>query len=117
MTIQERASRGVMILDLDGRLTIETVPEARLADTVRSLLQAGRKQIVLNLACVPRVDTAGLCAIIEAFVTTRRQEGTLKLLNVSAHVREVLRVTRLLTIFEAYDSEADAVASFGVVVS
>ena len=113
MTIEERASGSVIVLDVEGRMTIETLSDMPLVVKVRRLLQEGRKQIVVNLEGVPRIDTTGLCAIVEAYITTKRQGGSLKLLHLKAHVREVLAITRLLTILEAYDSEADAVASFG----
>ena len=113
MTIEERASGGVTILDVRGRLTIEVLTDMALANKVRQLLQDGRKQIVLNLEAVPYVDTSGLCNIVEAYITSKRQGGSLKLLHLTAHVRELLVITRLLTIFDAYDSEAAAVASFG----
>jgi len=61
----------------------------------------------------PYVDTIGLCNIVEAYITTQRQGGALKLLHLTAHVREMLMITRLLTVLEAYDSEPEAVASFG----
>jgi anti-sigma B factor antagonist len=117
MTIEERVSGGAMVLDVEGRMTIETLGEIPLAVTVRRLLQDGRKDLVLNLKGVPRLDTTGLCALVEAYVTLRRQGGSLKLLHLTPHVREVLRVTRLLTILEAYESEAEAVASFGSAIS
>ena len=113
MTIEERASGSVIILDVRGRMTTEVLPDMVLADKVRQLLQRGRNQIVLNLEGVPYVDTSGLCNIVEAYITTKRQNGSLKLLRLTAHVRELLMTTRLLTIFEAYESEAAAVASFG----
>ena len=113
MTIEERASGGVTILDVRGRMTIEALKDMLLADRVRQLLQRGRNWIVLNLEGVPYADTSGLCNIVEAYITTKRQGGSLKLLHLSAHVREVLLITRLLTIFEVYQSEAVAVASFG----
>jgi anti-sigma B factor antagonist len=113
MTIGERVSGAVTILDVRGRLTIEVVRDMSLAERVRALLQAGHKQIVLNLEGVSYVDTMGLSNIVEAYIATSRQNGSLKLLHLTAHVREVLVITRLLTVFEAYDSEADAVASFG----
>ena len=116
MTIEERASGSVMVLDVDGRLTIEALSDMPLTN-VRRLLQEGRKQILLNLENVPNVDTTGICNIVEAYVTTRRQGGSLKLLHLTAHVRAVLAITRLLTILDAYESEADAVASFGSAVS
>ncbi len=112
MTIEERTSGGVTILDVRGRVTIEEVGDMLLANRVRQLLQKGRTQIVLNLENVPYVDTTGLCNILEAYITTTRQEGSLKLLSPTAHVRQLLAVTRLLTVFDVYDSEADAIASW-----
>ena len=113
MTIEERASGAVTILDVQGRMTIEDLKGMLLADRVRQLLQQGRDRIVLNLQGVPYTDTSGLCNIVEAYITSKRQGGSLKLLHLTAHVRELLVITRLLTIFDAYDSEAAAVASFG----
>ena len=113
MTIEERACGDVTVLDVRGRMTIEVLSDMLLADRVRQLLQRGRNQIVLNLEGVPYVDTSGLCNIVEAYITTRRQEGSLKLLRLTAHVRELLVITKLLTIFDVYESEAAAVASFG----
>ena len=112
MTIDERASGGVTVLDVRGRMTIESVGDMLLADTVRQQLDKGRTQILLNLEGVPYVDTTGLCNIVEAYVTTTRRGGFLKLLNPAGHVREVLTVTRLSTVLEIFLSEADAVASF-----
>jgi anti-sigma B factor antagonist len=117
MTIEERRFGEATILKIDGRLTIEAMTDSRLADTVRRLIAEGRKQIVLDLAGVPRVDTTGVCAIVEAYITTKRQGGSVKLLSLTSRVREVLTVTRLLTILEAYESEDDAVASFGPLAS
>lgn len=117
MTIKERAAGGVVVLDVDGRMTTEALGEMPLATRVRRLLLDGRKQILLNLEGVPYVDTTGVCNIVEAYVATKRQGGFLKLLHLSAHVRTVLSVTRLLTILDTYDSEADALASFGSAVS
>ena len=113
MTIEERASGGVTILDVRGRMTFEVLWDMLLAKRVRQLLKEGHKRILLNLEGVPYVDTTGVCNVVEAYVATRRQNGFLKLLHLTPHVREVLTVTRLLSVFEAYDAEADAVASFG----
>ena len=113
MTIEERVSGAVTILDVRGRMTAEVLADMFLAEKVRPLLQAGQKQILLNMQGVPYLDTTGLCNIVEAYIATRRQGGSLKLLHLATYVREMLMITRLLTIFEAYESEADAVASFG----
>ena len=113
MTIQERTSGNVTIFDVRGRMTIEDLGDMALAQRVRSRVQDGCSRILLDLEGVPYVDTTGLCNIIEAYITTQRQGGSLKLLLLARHVRELLTVTKLLTVFEAYDSEADAIASFG----
>jgi len=113
MTIRERTSGAAIILDVDGRMTIETVNDRPLTIKVRRLLQEGQKRILVNLKGVPYLDTSGLCDIVEGYVTVKRQGGALKLLHPAAHVRTVLATTRLLTILEAYDSESAAIASFG----
>jgi anti-anti-sigma factor len=112
MTIDERPSGAAIVLDVDGRMTIEVLYDRPLTVRARRLLQEGQKRILVNLKRVPYVDTAGLCDIVEAYVATRRQGGALKLLHPAPHVRAVLTTTRLLTILEAYDSESDAIASF-----
>ena len=113
MTIRERTSGAAIILDVDGRMTIETVNDRPLTIKVRRLLQEGQKRILVNLKGVPYLDTSGLCDIVEGYVAVKRQGGALKLLHPAAHVRTVLATTRLLTILEAYDSESAAIASFG----
>ena len=112
MTIDERSSGTAIVLDINGRMTIESVMDKPVTLKVRQLLQAGQRRILLNLKGVPYVDTTGLCDIVEAYVATRRQGAALKLLYPTAHVRAVLTTTRLLTIIEAYDSESNAIASF-----
>ena len=102
MTIDQRPSGSAIVLDVDGRMTIETVNDRPLTVKVRRLLQEGQRQILLNLTSVPYLDTTGLCDIVEAYVAARRQGGCLKLLHLTAHVRAVLATTRLLTILEAY---------------
>ena len=112
MTIEERTTGNITILDVAGRMTIETVGDTPLVPHVRRLLRGGRTHVVLNLASVPYVDTTGIAELVEAYVATRRQGGSMKLLRLTPHVRTVLTMTRLLTILEAYEAEADAVASF-----
>ena len=112
MTIKERSSGTAIVLDVQGRMTIETVNDRPLVVKVRRLLQEGHRRILLGLSGVPYLDTTGLCSIVEAYVATRRQGGSLKLLHPNAHVRAVLATTRLLTILQVYDSESDAIASF-----
>jgi len=116
MAIRQRVYRNVTILDIEGRLTVETVPDLRLPDLIRRLLQAGRTQIVLNLERVPQLDSSGLTALVESHFATTRTAGALKLMHLAPRVRQVLQVTRLLTIFETYDTETDAVESFAFAV-
>ena len=94
-------------------MIIEVLKDTSLTEKVRSLLREGRTQILLNLEGVPYVDTTGLCNIVESYVATHRRGGALKLMGVTQHVRKVLVITRLLTVFEAYESEAEALATFG----
>lgn len=112
MTIDQRESGSVTILEVRGNMTIDVLRDMVVVDMVRSLLQQGRTQIVLHLEAVPYVDTMGLCNIVEAFITMQRKGGVLKLLRITPHVRDMLAVTKLLPLFEVYDSEPAAVASF-----
>ena len=113
MTVEERAIGDVTILNVEGRMTIDAPHDERLADTVRGLLKRGRKQIVLDLARVSHIDSTGLCDIVMAYTTTIRREGSLKLLHPTARIKDLLTITKLRTILEVYDAEADALASFG----
>jgi anti-sigma B factor antagonist len=112
VTVQERAIGDVTILIVEGRMTADAPHDERVAGTVRSLLKRGRKQIVLDLARVSHIDSTGLCDIVMAYTTTIRRDGWLKLLHPTARVRDLLTITKLRTILETYDSEADALASF-----
>jgi anti-sigma B factor antagonist len=80
---------------------------------LRSLVQQGQKNLLLNLADVNYVDSAGLGAIVHAYATVKNQGGNLKLLNLTKRIRDLLSITKLLTVFESYDNEAEALKSFG----
>ena len=111
MQIQERASGDVMVLDLKGKITLGEGDEL-LKDKVNSLVNQGHKKIVLNLADVPYIDSAGLGEIVRTYTTVSRQGGSLKLLNLTKRITDLLAITKLLTVFETFDSESDAVKSF-----
>src|SRR3954467_14233547 len=111
MQIQERAVGDVMVLDLKGKVTLGEGDEL-LKDKVNSLLNQGQKKIVLNLAEVPYIDSAGLGEIVRTYTTVSRQSGSLKLLNLTKRITDLLAITKLLTVFETFDSENDAVQSF-----
>jgi anti-sigma B factor antagonist len=111
MQIEERTIGDVLILDVKGRITLGEGDEL-LKDKVNSLLNQGLKKIVLNLAEVPYIDSAGLGEIVRTYTTVSRQGGNLKLLNLTKRITDLLSITKLLTVFETYDSESEAVQSF-----
>ena len=111
MEIEERAAGDVIVLDLKGRITLGQGDQL-LKDKVNSLVNQGRKKIVLNLASVPYVDSAGLGEIVGTYTTVSRQGGHLKLANLTKKITDLLAITKLLTVFETFDSENEAVRSF-----
>ena len=111
MQIAERAAGDVMILDLKGKMTLGEGDEL-LKDKINSLVLDNRKKLILNLADVPYIDSAGLGEIVRTYTTVSRQGGNLKLLNLTKRITDLLAITKLLTVFDTYDSEQDAVQSF-----
>ena len=111
MQIEERTVGDVLILDVKGRITLGEGDEL-LKDKVNSLVNQGHRKIVLNLADVPYIDSAGLGEIVRTYTTVSRQGGKLKLLNLTKRIQDLLAITKLLTVFETYESENDAVQSF-----
>jgi len=107
----DRDVSGVDVLDIEGRIVLGEESNS-FREKVKSLLAAGHKKIVLNLANVTYIDSAGLGTLVAIFHSSRTQGATLKLANLGSKFREVLQVTRLMTVFETYDSEAAAVQSF-----
>ena len=94
-----------MILDLKGKLTIGEGDEL-LKEKINSLMQQGHKNMLLNLENVPYVDSAGLGGIVHTYTTVSRQGGKLKLVNLTKRITDLLAITKLLTVFETYESEA-----------
>ena len=111
MEMNERVVGGVMILDLTGKLTIEDGVQL-LKDKIQSLVQQDRKQLVLNLGGVPYIDSGGLGVLVAGYTTITKVGGRLTLLNVNKKNHDLLSITRLVTIFETFDSEPDALASY-----
>lgn len=111
MQISERPIGDVVILDVKGRITLGDGDEL-LKDKVNSLVSTGKKKIILNLADVPYVDSAGLGEIVRTYTTVSRQGGSLKLLNLTKRISDLLSITKLLTVFETFDSETEAIKSF-----
>ena len=111
MQIEERPVGDVIVLDLKGKITLGEGDEL-LKDKVNSLVNQGHKKIVLNLADVPYIDSAGLGEVVRTYTTVSRQGGALKLLNLTKRITDLLSITKLLTVFETFDSEGEAVRSF-----
>ena len=111
MQIEERTTGDVVLLDLKGKITLGEGDEL-LKDKVNSLVNQGHKKIVLNLADVPYIDSAGLGEVVRTYTTVSRQGGSLKLLNLTKRITDLLSITKLLTVFETFDSENEAVRSF-----
>lgn len=111
MEIAERKVSDVTILDLSGKMTLGEGDEM-LKQTINTLLAAGNKKLVLNLENVPYIDSAGLGEVVRTHTTVSRQGGSLKLLNLTKRIEDLLSITKLLTVFDTYDSEAEAIKSF-----
>jgi anti-sigma B factor antagonist len=111
MQIDERIVDDVTILDLKGKMTLGEGDEL-LKDKINSLASQGHKKLVLNLEGVPYIDSAGLGEIVRTYTSISRQGGKLKLLNVSKRIYDLLVITKLVTIFDSYEDEAEAVRSF-----
>lgn len=111
MKIVERQVEDVTILDLHGKILIGEGDDA-LRDAVTKLVDGGKAKLLLNLADVPYVDSAGLGEIVRCYTTVSRKGGKLKLLNLTRKIQDLLAITKLLTVFETYDSEEIAVKSF-----
>ena len=100
------------IVDLTGRITLGE-STGILRDELRSLLAQGNKQIILNMAGVSYVDSAGLGELVSAYTTATNQGGSLKLLHLQGKLHDLMQITKLHTIFAAFDDEKKAVESFG----
>ena len=114
MEIIERAIGEVTILDLHGRLVAGDGDDL-LRDAVDRLVQRGVRKVLLNLQDVPYIDSGGLGVMVAKYITLHRRDGELKLCNLGPRADRVLTITKLLTVFEAFASEADAIKSFAAV--
>src|SRR5574342_1231326 len=111
MKIVERQVGDVALLDLHGKNLIGEGDDA-LREAVTKLSDSGKTKILLNLADVPYVDSAGLGEIVRTYTTVSRKGGKLKRLNLTKKIQDLLSITKLLTVFEVFASEQEAVRSF-----
>ena len=111
MTIRERSVGDVTILDIGGRITVDDGADI-FGAAVRQLVRQGRWRLVLNLHDATYIDSTALGEIVQAYTSATRRGGSLKLLQVTARVHQLLVITRLLSVFDVFDDEAEAVTSF-----
>lgn len=111
MKFNERRVGEAVVVDLKGKLTLGS-GDVRLRQIIRDLLDRGEKRIVLDLGGVSYMDSAGVGELVASYTTAEAQGAELKLLNLTAKIRDLLQFTQLITVFDTFDDEAEAVASF-----
>ena len=111
LNIRERQAGDVTVLDMDGRITIGEGSVA-LRTAIRRLLEEGKKKILLNLAKVNYIDSSGIGELVSSYTAIGKESGQLKLLHLTQKLQDLLTITKLLTVFDVYESEEEALASF-----
>lgn len=111
LDLKERQAGDVTILDLSGEVRIGEGSVA-LRDSIRKLADDGKKKVLLNLAGVKYIDSSGIGELIANYTTLSRQGGQLKLLNLTEKIQNLLVITKLLTVFDSYEDEGEALKSF-----
>lgn len=113
MHMEQRSVGDVVVVKIVGDITLNQDGNVLLKDKLHSLFHQGYKNVLLDLGEVRHVDSAGLGELVHGYVTARNRGGALRLIQVTKRVRELFVVTKLLMVFDTYDSEADGLASFG----
>jgi len=111
LNIRERQAGDITVLDMDGRITIGEGSVA-LRSAISRLLEEGKKNILLNLAGVGYIDSSGIGELVSSYTAINKEGGQLKLLSLTQKLQDLLTITKLLTVFDAYDTEADALSNF-----
>ena len=111
LDVRERQAGDVTILDLSGEVRIGDSSVA-LRESIRNLADTGKKKVLLNLAGVKYIDSTGIGELIASYATVTRQSGQLKLLNLTDRIQNLLVITKLLTVFDSYEDEGEALKSF-----
>jgi anti-sigma B factor antagonist len=111
MKFNTRQNGDVTILDLSGRITIGSGEEA-LRNAMQDILNGGAKKVVIHMAGVTMIDSSGIGELVSAYTTATNRGAKLKLANLPAKVSDILTITQLITVFDVFDSEAEAVQSF-----
>ena len=111
LNISERQAGDITILDLSGKITIGEGSVA-LRGTIRRLLGEGKNKILLNLGGVGYIDSSGIGELVSSFTAVNKEGGQLKLLNLTQKIQDLLAITKLLTVFDTFDNEGDALGSY-----
>lgn len=112
MKIERRKKSGVVILDLKGKiLTGDAITEIRV--TINNLVKENETKVVLNFTNVPYLDSTGLGEIVRSFTSIKKIDGLVKILNLSSRVKDLMTITKLITVFECFEDEEKAINSFG----
>jgi anti-sigma B factor antagonist len=112
LNISTRQNGGVSVVDLSGKIALGESNRA-LHEAIRKLLDEGNKNILLNLANVTLIDSSGLGELVASYASAERSGGAMKLMNLSDRFIELIHMTKLYTVFDVYDNESEALASFG----
>ena len=116
MDIKTRRMDDVTILDLHGKLLVGADAEL-LRDTVTGVIGQGQRKLLLNLADVPAMDSGGLGELVRCSLIVQREQGAIKLVNLTLKITNLLTITKLLTVFDTFESEQAALDSFGAVTA
>jgi anti-sigma B factor antagonist len=111
INIRERQAGDITILDLDGKVTIGEGSVA-LRTAIRRLLGEGKNKILLNLAGVGYIDSSGIGELVSSFTAVKKEGGNLKLLNLTQKIQDLLAITKLLTVFDVFENEGEALSSY-----
>jgi len=111
LEVNERQAGDVTILDMTGSVRMGE-GAISLRNSIRGLVENGKKKILLNLRGVKNIDSSGIGELIANYTTVSRDGGQLKLLNLTDKIQNLLVITKLLTVFDSFDNEAEALNSF-----
>lgn len=111
LDIKERQAGDVTVLDMNGTIRMGA-GSGVLRDAIRKLVSGGKNKILLNLGGVRYIDSSGIGELIASYTTVSKGGGQMKLLNLTDKVQDLLVITKLLTVFDVYENEADALSSF-----
>lgn len=112
MKINQRARQGVTILEPKGKITIG-VGDVKLREAVHEVLKSGSNNILIDMSGVTTIDSSGVGELVSTYTTVTNRGGKLKLLDLPDKVADILQITQLITVFDVYDEEEEAVESFG----